>query len=547
MARTEALPSPAEAVPARPGLGLWNLYFLAKFALAWGGTLNLHALPNLLLAAALLLPLKPRWLSRLRHLAAVPAAVALCYYDTWLPPFARLLGAPGVLDFTPGYLLELAGRFVDWHLLGLLALLVLGYVLLAPWLRLTTVSLAGLLWLALLAVPRPAGWTAATEAAQASAPAASGSAPASQNSGPADNATLDAYLARFYQDEAARHTEFPAPAADAEPFDLLVINICSLAWDDLDEVGLRDNTLLRKMDVVFDDFDSATSYSGPAAIRLLRASCGQGSHAQLYQPADPRCELFENLARLGFSDELALNHDGHFDHFLDELHQQGGLAAAPFDTSRLPRALSAFDGSPIKRDHDVLAAWWQHRLGERSPRTALFYNTISLHDGNRLLGADGRSGTDYRPRAQQLFDDLSRFVDELARSGRRVALVIVPEHGAALRGDRMQIPGLREIPSPAITHVPVAVKLIGMGTPPMGGPLHVAAPSSYLAISELVSRLYAASAQHPAAYDWQALLRDLPQTAPEAEDEGAKVIEYAGKPHVQLKGESEWLPYPQNP
>ena len=28
------------------GLGGWNLYFLAKFALLWFGYLNFHALPN---------------------------------------------------------------------------------------------------------------------------------------------------------------------------------------------------------------------------------------------------------------------------------------------------------------------------------------------------------------------------------------------------------------------------------------------------------------------------------------------------------------------
>ena len=37
-------------------------------------------------------------------------------------------------------------------------------------------------------------------------------------------------------------------------------------------------------------------------------------------------------------------------------------------------------------------------------------------------------------------------------------LVVVPEHGAAEKGDKVQVAHLRDIPSPAITHVPALVK-----------------------------------------------------------------------------------------
>ena len=522
-------------------LGVWNLYFLAKLALVWTGALNFHVLPNLLFAAALLLPLRPLWLRRLRTGLAIPFAVALFYYDTWWPPFVRLLAQPDVLDFSPDYLLELLGRFVDWPLLGLLALVVLAYVLLKPWLRLTTLSVLGLLGLSLASLPWPQGWrpTAVAQAAQSEV---------AVPQGPADAATLNAYLQDFHRQESARQTQFPATAAHAAPFDLIVLNICSLAWSDLDQVGLRENALLSRMDVVFDRFNSATSYIGPAAIRLLRASCGQPAHTQLYQSTPAECHLFEDLGRLGFRSELAMNHDGHFDDFISELRQEGGLDAPALDIASMPRGLEAFDRSPIRRDRDVLQSWWQRRQGESDSRVALFYNTITLHDGNRIVGADGSSSkADYRARASLLIEDISGFIDALQRSGRRAMVVIVPEHGAGLHGDRMQIPGMREIPSPSITHVPVGVKLVGMGGDAAASPLHVAAPSSYLALSELVSRVYAASAAGDAAhYDWNALLRDLPQTAPVSENEGAKVLTYAGKPYVQLQGKSDWMPYPQD-
>ncbi len=525
----------------------WNLYFLSKVVLAWMGALDLKILPNLLFLAALLVPLPWRWARITRTVVALPVAVVLYYQDTWWPPFQRLLAQPGVLDFSADYWLELAQRFINWQMVAVLVLLVVAYLLLKPWLRITTLSVLGMLGMAVVALPLPAGlnWgtsqgTAATGGADAAAGAAGALAPAS-------NETLNGWLAAFYQQQSGLKTVFPAPAS-AAPFDVIILNICSLAWSDLDEVGMRQNTLLDHMDLIFDDFNSATAYSGPAAIRLLRASCGQTSHTALFDPVPAECQLFSNLQRLGFLSELAMNHDGHFDNFIGELSQYGGLQARPMDISAFPRALVAFDKSPLRRDGDVLNAWWKQRQAEQAQQVALFYNTISLHDGNRIVGADGRANAaDYKARAQMVLGDMAGFVEAVERSGRRAMIVVVPEHGAALHGDRMQIPGMREIPSPSITHVPVGIKLVGMGTPASGGPRHVPEPSSYLALSELVSRVYALNAQSPpGARDWDSLLQGLPRTPSVSENEGAKVIDYGGKPWLQLQGSKAWNPYPED-
>jgi len=538
----------AEPTPASPfvwsDLRGWNLYFLSKVVLAWMGALDLKVLPNLLFLAALLVPLPWRWARITRTVVAVPVAVVLYYQDTWWPPFQRLLAQPGVLDFSADYWLELAQRFINWQMVAVLVLLVVAYLLLKPWLRITTLSVLGMLGMAVVALPLPAGlnWgTSQATAATGGADAAAGAL------APASNETLNAWLAAFYQQQSGLKTVFPAPAS-AAPFDVIILNICSLAWSDLDEVGMRQNTLLDHMDLIFDDFNSATAYSGPAAIRLLRASCGQTSHTALFDPVPAECQLFSNLQRLGFQSELAMNHDGHFDNFIGELSQYGGLQARPMDISAFPRALVAFDKSPLRRDGDVLNAWWKQRQAEQAQQVALFYNTISLHDGNRIVGADGRANAaDYKARAQMVLGDMAGFVEAVERSGRRAMIVVVPEHGAALHGDRMQIPGMREIPSPSITHVPVGVKLVGMGTPASGGPRHVPEPSSYLALSELVSRVYALNAQSPpGARDWDSLLQGLPRTPSVSENEGAKVIDYGGKPWLQLQGSKAWNPYPED-
>jgi cellulose synthase operon protein YhjU len=537
MSQFEAI-TPAR-VRAWPGLGLWNLYFILKFTLLWAGYLNLQVLPNAVFAAALLLPLPHRYLRLLRTLIAIPLGVALFYQDTWLPPFSRLLDQPAVLNFSTDYLLELASRFIDWHLCAVLALLVLAYAFVRHWLRLTTLSVLGLAWLA------SANLLAMHAGAAASAAVTGVSAVASV--GDPDNATLEAYLQKFYSTEAGRQVEFQPSTSAAQPFDLLLINICSMAWDDLDAVGLHDNALFQQMDVIFDNFNSATSYSGPAAIRLLRASCGQVPHSKLYGTPPEQCLLMDDLKKLGFADEVMLNHTGQFEGFLDEVRSQGALPPPAITTSNLPRALVGFDGTPILHDGQVLSSWWKHRVDEQNQRVALFYNTTTLHDGNRTVSADGGTqSADYKTRAQGLIDDLDGFITQLQKSGRRVVVVIVPEHGAALHGDRMQIAGMREIPSPSITHVPVGIKLLNMGSTGLSAPLHVTAPSSFLALSAIISRLYAAAPEGEGmAPSWQALLSDLPQTAAVSENAGTVVVDYAGKPYVRIKEKGQWLPYPQ--
>ncbi|WP_431224243.1 cellulose biosynthesis protein BcsG [Serratia sp. L9] len=533
------------------GLGGWNFYFLAKFGLLWFGYLNFHALPNLVFMAFLLMPIpSPRW-HRWRHIIAIPIGIGLFYHDTWLPGINSILSQGSQLTgFSAQYLLELVDRFINWQMIGAGFVLLIGYLFLAQWIRVTVFTVAALVWLNLITIAGPAmsllpatSQVAASDATPAptTAAAPAGNLPAAN--GPPTSANLTAYLNKFYEQEKARTTTFPtALPADAQPFDVLIINICSLAWADMDAVNLQNHPLWAKMDIMFTNFNSATAYSGPAAIRLLRASCGQTSHHDLYQPANQQCYLFDNLARLGFKQQLMLDHSGVFGNFLKELREQGDMQAPLMSQAGISNQLASFDGEPIYNDLELLNRWLEQQKKEGDARTATFFNTIPLHDGNRLVGTN--KSADYQPRAQKLFDQLNTFLDELQKSGRKVMVVVVPEHGAALVGDKMQMSGLRDIPSPNITHTPVGIKLIGMQAPHQGSPLEIKTPSSYLAMSELISRLVDGKVFTAPSVDWQALTRDLPQTAVISENDNAIVMQYQGKPYIRLNG-GDWVPYPQ--
>ena len=542
---------------ALSALGAWNFYFLAKLALAWTGHLNFHVLPNIVFAAALLLPWRwgskrvESWIGRARLAVAVPVAVALLVHDTWYPPLDRLLQQrTAVLQFTPDFLIELVGRFVNWHLLGALFVLVVILWLLSQWLRLTTFTLLGLGWMVVSAAVsesalQPPANTPATTGTVAGVSRDS----AALSHGPATDAKLDNQLQEFYATESRLRANFKPIPAGAAPFDVLILQICSMDWDDLSIAGLQDNALFRRMDVTFDNFNSATSYSGPAGIRLLRASCGQTNNAALYQAAPPHCVLFDNLRQLGFLPQMQLNNDDDFDHYLDEMRAQGLPALTiPERDFKFQPTMSTFTGHPLWNDEQVLEAWWKRRLAQPAPRVALFYDTISLHDGNRyLLPGGGSRLADYRSRAQTLIGDLNAFIDTLEHSDRKVLLIIDAEHGDNLRGDRMQIPGMRDIPSPTITHVPAAVKLIGFGGRDGATTLHVTAPSSYLALSELVARLAAQpTLDRTKGFDWQTALAGLPQTRTWVAANGEVVVmKYDGAPYVRLKEQGSWQKYPQ--
>ncbi len=369
------------------------------------------------------------------------------------------------------------------------------------------------------------------------------SASALDQSAPPTSANLTAYLNAFYQQEKQRVTHFPDTLSpDSVPFDVLVINICSLAWSDVDAVQLRNHPLWKHFDIMLNNYNAATAYSGPAGIRLLRASCGQSSHHDLYQPANKQCYLFDNLANLGFKSQLMLDHTGAFGGFLQELRDDGNMQAPLMSQTGVAAAYTSFDGSPVYNDAQLMQRWLDERQKSSDARSATYYNLIPLHDGTRELGSTRTAA--YQPRAKQLFDQLDAFLTNLDKSGRRVMVIVVPEHGAAVEGDKMQMSGLRDIPSPSITHVPVGIKFAGMKAPHPQQPTVVDTPTSLLALSDLVSRVVDGQVFNAANVNMAVLTDNLPQSAVVSENDNAVVMMYQGKPFIRLNG-GDWVAYPQ--
>jgi len=289
---------------------------------------------------------------------------------------------------------------------------------------------------------------------------------------------------------------------------------------------------------VFSAFNSGASYSGPAAIRLLRGNCGQTAESKLYDPTASGCYVMDGLQDVGFEPHWAMNHDGHFGNFFGDVHDRGGVAVHLEDNSGASTAQQAFDGTPVYDDYSVLSRWWARRLANRAPRVALYYNSISLHDGNRLVGS-GRPDSSYGTRFARLSSDVSRFMDEVRASGRRVVVVFIAEHGAALGGDRRQIQGLREIPTAAIAHVPVAIALINAARPTSLMQQHIDAPSSYPSLNEVLARLISSNPFDAPLASFSTYTESLPQSDFVAENNGTTVMQ-VGTRYMMRSPDGAW-------
>jgi cellulose synthase operon protein YhjU len=505
-------------------LGMWGSYFAAKLGLYSLDAIAFHSMENLLFVALLLLPVSSRLLYRLKTLFATLLALALLYYDSWLPDIGRLITQTSQLtDFSWAYMLELSGRFFSWEAIGVLVAISLAYWIISRRIRAGVLVVCSMLmvW----------GWQNAALFSSDKA---------------AVNATLDMdkVLQDFFNKETQRSVLFVTPQADAIPFDVIFIHVCSLSWDDVLAVGLDDHPLWQRFDILLKKFNSAASYSGPAAIHFMRAKCGQTEHGGMYTTVADKCYLMNSLQLSGFEPNLVLNHNGKFDDFLGQLKKHGRLSALPMSLEGLDVAQYAFDKSPVYDDFSVLDRWLQTRQTSASSRVAMYYNTVSMHDGNHVSGADASPDTlvNYKNRLSKFLDETDRFLQKLEASGRRAVVVMVPEHGAAFRGDTRQVAGLREIPTPSISLVPVGIKMVGGGVQREGDALTIDQPTSYLAISHIIERTLEQSPFANGHFRSADYVQNYPSTRFVSQNETVTVAESEGRYYLS-RGATRWDAY----
>ncbi len=502
-------------------MAIWGFYFVVKIILNYKGVLRLDIPWNIAFACFLLLPL-PKWLDKhtsvrwTRGLLNVVLAVLLLWHDSWLPPLMdaiALVKQQGLPQRE--YILNFLSRYYDDKMITSAAGLFLACYIVNRFVYLVPVTIVAMLVIIPFNImARP------------------------------DDKEMNASLDGFYEGEATRVVDFKKSENVKLNFDVVFLHVCSLSWADLKDVGLENHPFFKQFQYLYTDFDSVTTYSGPAMIRVLKSNCGQVPHAAIYNDMPKECYTMNSLEKIGFKQWVALNHDGVYGEFAKEMVKYGHLKTPPMNLTAIPANQRMFDDSLVHDDYGVLEQWWKARRESDQP-AALYYNTASLHDGShwatdRVWFKRDRKEL-FREFATKMLDDFGKFFTLLEKSDRNVVVVFVPEHGLALRGSTTQAPGLRDIPLPAITNIPVGIKLIGAGF--NGRPLHqtvIDKPTSYLAIAHQLASFIDKNPFNADGMIPKRMLDELPATDHVAENLSARVLR-SGQKYFLLAKDNRWV------
>ncbi|HEX5338193.1 MAG TPA: cellulose biosynthesis protein BcsG, partial [Gallionella sp.] len=138
-------------VGAKVTLGGWSYYFIAKLALFVMGVIAFHTLENLAFAAFILWFAACRFRHGVKTAVIAALALALLYYDSWLPPINRLFSQASLLsNFSFAYFVELLARFINWSVIGALLVIWVLYRLAARRLRVGALVVASMVAVGLL-------------------------------------------------------------------------------------------------------------------------------------------------------------------------------------------------------------------------------------------------------------------------------------------------------------------------------------------------------------------------------------------------------------
>lgn len=527
------------------GLGIWSGYFVFKIVLFFLGMINFCIHKNVALAVFLCIRFRGKW-SVAANIIGLVLAVMLLYHDSYLPSIEQILAQKSNLEgFSFSYALNFLLDFVSLPILFGFVGCIAGSVLLKDFIRITTCVFTGFIAVAVYSYYGESSINQSDDALAKCEPNESGNLAQSNSSDipkmnkTASSAVLEDYLTNFLEFEHSRRVSMPDKLNDGfEPFDIVVLNVCSLANDDLDAASMTSHPVFRSFDAKFDNFSGATSYSTPASLRFLRSQCGQETEAEMYRERRQECELLSSLNKLGFATGVYLDHNGEYGNYLSSLASYGGLTTRPENQQLLTIKYRSFDNSPIFSDRDLFEQYIKEITLKPNYGRASFFNLISLHDGNRK---EGESRTmSFNARLKIFLDDLNFFMSKLEQSGHRTLLILLPEHGAAIRGDKMQIAKLREIPSTKITDIPVYVRFFGL--PKSETMKKIGGYHSHMAIAELIKRAIEDNVYASGGKDYEEILSNLPETAPVSESTNAFFIKYGSTEWFKLKGEA-WNQY----
>lgn len=324
---------------------------------------------------------------------------------------------------------------------------------------------------------------------------------------------LKARVDKYYAKQADIIIPFPArPSSD---FDIVVLHTCSLGWDDLDYVKIDGDDFWRHFDYIFTEFNSVTSYSEDAGVRLLSCCGGQRRYADMPDNVPKDALLLERLRAIGYKTYAGYDLK---DSSYSKILRDEGHADAPVSVNGLPYTYLFYDDNPLYDTGALLHKVDALRQSSSEKRAMLWFNFAALHAG--VHRDDDKDWWD-KADSQELqikqeienvtvfFKSVGHFIEELEKRGKPTLVIFVAEHGRGIRGTDLQPAELREIPTPQLTHVPLAIRWVGAHQP---APMQLVNSEkiSHSAVGHLISKTLA---KWPgSAAEVEAMQKDIPGT-----------------------------------
>jgi cellulose synthase operon protein YhjU len=505
---------------------IWQFYFAFKLYFYARGYLQFDGFLNFVLFLYWLLPVwaelyrVPRHplFNRLHGPFGALGCVALLWHDTYFPPVSAVYGFLMDPSTRPSamYVSQFLAGYWSWMEVGVISFLLMAFYALHRYRVSATIP-------PFIATLVPPAISIATKPP------------------PLNQVEKDFYASQADKDEIIK---LKVEQQSGSNFDIVILQVCSMAWEDLELAGLLNHPFLKAFDLVFTRFNTVTSYSTPAALRLLRAPCGQVQHSLLYQDANSDCYLSEQLKSQGYRFDVLFNHYGTSSETMGNDLQRLARAPQPISVQSIKPEAVNYDDSAILNNLETLQFWLNHRNQNQSPRTALYYNTVSLHGGSHFKNNQTwwkqDHVTHYHEAALRLFEDLRAFMALLQSSKRNVLVLMVAEHGAALKGNSVQAQDLRDIPLPTLTTVPLGVRWIVPGQESTVNPMIVKKAVSYRVLPKLI-QFVANESRLPTT---QELEKSLPTLTYFGENERAVTTIQDGRLYFKQRG-GPWKSLPQ--
>lgn len=523
------------------GSWFWNGFYIFKILMYFFLLIDFNLPLNTMLFAATHAHFQRRRIQKYYRIIIAILCLALLYHDSYLPSIKQIIAQRSNLTgFSLSYIAEFMLDFINFKLIGMFALAIVLVKTASLYLRGTTcVILCFILTQFVSSDTLLKNFTKESNVTVNTNFILKNKDLIAQR-GTFNNTNLNRYLEAFTKKEDSRSIEVSYSLESSfEPFNIVLFTIDNVANQDLSTFNANDVYALKRFNLYLTGFNSVTTDFNESKLRLFQSICGQKKQDILLDKRNDKCSLLKMIEQLGYDTVAFFNSQkelntiadkiGKYTHFPDNIN--------PYVTK--PRVLyKGTDRKDIYNDEDIFNSYIRY-VGSSDLLSFAYIHSSSLLNGNK----DNNFEVSYEEKLTSLLVRINKFMDRLDELGKPTLFIMVPTAGAALKGDKTQLKGMRAIPSDNITNTTVMIKFCGIKNAPQTVSLND--PVSYQSIAYIIAKSVSSnvySEKYPLSLE--AFSEDIPRTELVGETDSHYFIKYKNKYFYKTtESGSNWKEY----